>query len=332
MTADASGLDDEPTDAMAAEAERVRQEEARAELEEKTKLKAKKRGTIRWTLISVTLVWVILAGLDQFLELGTIEFNVGMQQQNEVLQQRLRNCRGTFKERYECKSQILVGSGQQSFYFWITKFGVTFGPALLIYITYNVWMGALDRKDERARRVVRIARLEKEAEEAKRRAKEEGRQKSVTAKRRQAVRDAQKNADREESIRPSNVLLITEDQDFIKQVADGLLEHGYFVVGSNFKDAYLGYKEIGYHVVVADASYKGASLKDMFRDLRERKENIRAVGISPAFEGIPSGSIVENAVALGAEVVMPKPFDPQYAAAMFDMLLDTSGQDEEAEA
>ena len=46
---------------------------------------------------------------------------------------------------------------------------------------------------------------------------------------------------------------------------------------------------------------------------------------------IPPTGIVENAVALGAELVLPKPFDPKYAAAMFDMLLDSS-LDEEAEA
>lgn len=299
------------------------------------------RKNVRWSLAAIAVLWLGLVGADQALNIGTFSFGSG--QRNQQLQLQMRDCRGTFSERYDCKSAILRAGGQQSFYFWGTALGVTFGPPLMIYIIYNLWMRAYDRREESVRRVARVERLEREAEEARLRAKEEGRQRTIAAKRRQEIRQAEKDALREQKPRPLNVLMLTESRELAESISAPLLEVGYYVLGSTFGDALLGYDQIGFHIVLADVSDESMDIKSLIQDLRARKENIRAVAMAPRFGEIPAEEIVSTSVSMGVEAVMetPKtsdatdpeaPLDITKAAALFTMLLKVEDQAKEVDS
>lgn len=302
---------------------------------------ALERKSVRWSLTAVAVLWLGLVGADQALDIGTFSF--GTDQRNEQLQAQMRDCRGSFSERYDCKSALLRASGQQSFFFWSTKLGLTFGPPLIIYIIYNLWMRAYDRRDESVRRVARVERLEREAEEARLRAKEEGRQRTVAAKRRQEVRQAEKDAQREQKALPLNVLLLTEDRELAEAIAPPMLEAGYFVLGSTFGDALLGYDQIGFHIVLVDVSGEPVDVKPLIQELRAKKDNIRAVAISPQFGEISAEEIVSISVSMGVEAIVEtptksdpedpaSPLDITKAAALFTMLLKSKDETKEVDS
>ena len=243
------------------------------------------------------------------------------------LQRQLEDCKGSFKERYECKSALMRSEQQSSFYFWAERLGLVFGPPLLAYIAYNLIIRWIEGKEEVVRRKVRLARLEKEAAEARRRAKEEGRRKTVVAKRRQAVRQAEKDADREDRRRPINVLVLSDRVDVVEPIAAELLENGYLAIESDLTDAYLGYEDIGYQVVMSDLEFKTQNEYGGFREnvlkLRELKEGIRIICMSPQFSGLNEDQIQVIAKEVKAEAAIGIPFEVDQLVELLNEVVAT---------
>ena len=88
------------------------------------------KKSVKWGAAGVALLWVFVVGFDQFF--GGSTFDYAATAKEEQLQRTLASCRGTFKERYNCKSSILLAQGRDSFNYWSKKYLITFGPPIFL--------------------------------------------------------------------------------------------------------------------------------------------------------------------------------------------------------
>ncbi len=256
----------------------------------------------------------------------------------QQIQKQLADCKGSFKKRFDCKSAILRAAGRDSFNYWGKKYAITFAPAILLYVAFHLWLRRVEWAEEKERRRVRLIRIEKIRQKKSRFAKEEGRQRTLTAKRRQAIKQAEKDAAREEKKRPLNVMMVSQDKEFVSSISEPLLEGGYNVIQTDLRDVFLGYKEIGWHIIVTETKFKRPKihpedredpdfpghpkpLQDTIDELKKRKENVRIIACSADFVGMSEDEKDEAAIAMAADAVIPKPFDIEETLELFNNLM-----------
>ncbi len=299
-----------------------------------------RKKQVRWGSTIFAIVWILGVGLDQFGDFGT--FDYGKSVREEQLQKQLNSCKGSFKIRYNCKSAILRAHGRDTFNYWGSKLGYTFGPSLLVYIIFNLWLRRVEWNEERERRRIRLIRIEKNRQKESRKAKEEGRQRTFAAQRRQSIKKAEKEAQRKEMPRPLNVMVVSQDDLLIDKLIPRYFAEGYTLIPSDLRDVFLSYKEIGYHIILIENDFKEPTLhKDDAADpdfpglplpvkatilkLRERKENVRIVSWDPKYNGLSDAQLAEKAAAVGADVAIEKPGNLEDMIALFKTLLDHKG-------
>lgn len=80
-------------------------------------------------LTVVCLGWMVWATWDQFANLppGTVENH-----SSEAVKERLRDCSGTFKQRYECKNQVVIDTDRTSFFNVLGRIAIIVVPPLLL--------------------------------------------------------------------------------------------------------------------------------------------------------------------------------------------------------
>jgi hypothetical protein len=66
----------------------------------------------KWVITGVSLLWMSWAGWDQFGNLSEEDLE---NHSSSVVQERMKDCSGTFKQRYECKENIVIQSGRNTF-------------------------------------------------------------------------------------------------------------------------------------------------------------------------------------------------------------------------
>ena len=97
------------------------------------------KKSVKWGAGIAGVIWMLVVGFDQFF--GGSTFNYADTAREEQLQRTLASCRGTFKERYHCKSSILLAEGRNSFNYWSKKYLITFAPPIFIYVVFHMWLG-----------------------------------------------------------------------------------------------------------------------------------------------------------------------------------------------
>lgn len=294
---------------------------------------------MKWGSAVVALLWVIVVGFDQFFGVGTFDYAASARE--EQLQSMMKACKGTFKQRYECKSAILRAQGRDTFNYWGKKYLLTFAQPLFLYVAFHMWLGRVETVEEVLRRKRLAIRMEKRRQKDGRIAMEQGRQRTVSAtKRRQAIQQAQQEASREDRKRPLTVMVITQQEIFVDQMKKAIWESGYFPIQSDLRDVFLSYREIGYHIILTDTEFempdihpddmnddefpgKVQPLNKTIKGLRERKENVRIIAMSPDFAGLQAEKYISTATELGVDALIEKPFEFTALVELFDQLMDT---------
>ena len=195
------------------------------------------KKSVKWGSAVVALLWVIVVGFDQFFGVGTFDYAASARE--EQLQSMMKACKGTFKQRYECKSAILRAQGRDTFNYWGKKYLLTFAPPLFLYVAFHMWLGRVETVEEVLRRKRLAIRMEKRRQKDGRIAMEQGRQRTVSAKRRQAIQQAQQEASREDRKRPLTVMVVTQQEIFVDQMKKAIWESGYFPVQTDLRDVFL---------------------------------------------------------------------------------------------
>ena len=93
-----------------------------------------KIGTSALTV--VCLVWMAAATWSQFADLpeGTVENH-----SSEATKERMRDCSGTFKQRYECKNAIVIETDRNSFFNVLGRIAIIALPPLLLVGGLHIW-------------------------------------------------------------------------------------------------------------------------------------------------------------------------------------------------
>lgn len=78
---------------------------------------------------TVSLVWMAWAGWNQLVDLpeGTVENH-----SSDVVKERLRDCSGTFKQRYECKNQVVIDTDRSSFFNMLGRISIVVVPPMIL--------------------------------------------------------------------------------------------------------------------------------------------------------------------------------------------------------
>jgi len=295
------------------------------------------KSSVRWVVTVLAVLWVAGIGWDQFNDLGTFSLDENGDQREQQIQKQLKDCRGTFQERYDCKSAILRAHGRDSFYYWAKKYSLTFGPALFLYIAFHFWLRSVETVEEKARRERRMARIEARKAKEGRFVVEQSRRRSLAASRRQEIRKAEAQAMRDDKLNPLNMLVISQDERWMDRLRKQMWEHGYYVVQSDLRDAFLSFREIAFHVVLTETKFKPPDvhpddledeefpgkpmpLKDAIARMRQVKESIIIVACAPEFANLSAQDFIAAATGLGVDAVIEKPFEPEKLAGILDAL------------
>jgi hypothetical protein len=86
-------------------------------------------------LIGLGLVWIAWAGWDQFADIPDDDMET---HSSASVQERLRDCAGTFKQRYDCKEAIVIQVHRETFNNLIGRTAIVVVPPLLAAIGYGI--------------------------------------------------------------------------------------------------------------------------------------------------------------------------------------------------
>lgn len=285
-------------------------------------MNARSKFTLRWTVAAAAVAWLVVTGANEYFDLGVFRYQA--QKNQEALDRQLAECRGNFKERYECKSQLLRAAGTSSFYYWSTRLGIIFGPPFVLYVIYQISMGFVVRREQSASQARRLVRLEEKAEEERLAALEEARQRKIALSRSKIFRDA-KTAAQKARVEEPIPALVVDPTDAGEKLCEELGEHGYTAVpSSDPDDALIGFKTLPYRLVVTETSFDddGTPLKDALATMRKQKEDLKIVAVSEEFPKMKPNDVQQTAVALGADVGFPKPVEAAIFAEIARRLLE----------
>ena len=295
------------------------------------------KSSVKWVSIALAIVWLALVGWDQFNDLGTFALGAN-DYREEAIQKQLKDCHGTFHERYDCKSAILRAHGRDSFYFWSKKYALTFGPALFIYVAFTFWLRSVETVEEKERRIRRVARIEARKQKEGRFAQEQARRRALAAQRRQEIRKAETQAMREDKEKPKNLLVISQDDVWVEKFRRYLWAGGYFIIRSDLRDVFLSFREISYLAVLTETKFAAPDmhpedvddedfpgrplpLKDVIQRMRSIKESIRIVACAPEFKDLTAQQFIAAATGLRCDAVIEKPFEPDKLLDLLSKLL-----------
>lgn len=291
---------------------------------------------VKWGVVGVCLIWIAAAG---WMTIGTHYMDTGSFGPGEAFgkryDQKVKDCRGTFSERYDCKSAVIRDRNVRTFYFWAKKVGLTFGPALGIGGAWFVFYLLVERKRESVRRRVRLERKAREAEAERQRQIEEGKRRAEEAKLKKAEKQKQKEEEKkkreeaadnlygddagtdiaeveETGLRAMHVLLIDDDKDAVEAISGELLKAGYRVkAAATSADAFDGFADSTYDLVVADVAANGLGGIAGVRKLRALRDDVKIIAVTGNIDNITPEKAAMAAQKIGADSVMAKPIDPE---------------------
>ncbi|MEO5375044.1 MAG: hypothetical protein H7840_12300 [Alphaproteobacteria bacterium] len=88
---------------------------------------ASTRTVAKWAVTSASFLWIAIVGWLQI----TAMFGTDMQtHSSDQVQQRLSDCSGTFRQRYECKEAIVLGVQRSSAWLVLARLLLIIGPPL----------------------------------------------------------------------------------------------------------------------------------------------------------------------------------------------------------
>ena len=295
---------------------------------------------VKWPILGVAVVWIAAFG---WLELVRPDPHAEMraQRNEERLQQKIKDCRGNFSQRYDCKSALVREKDAQEFYEWAEKLSLTFAPPLALFAFYIGFVVIRERKAEAVRRVRRVKRIEKEKEDSRILAIEEGRKRAEEARKRAEEKKREKEARKREkegelkeeasekapeqapaeakapqqaSVKSEpqqrRVLLIDDVGAEVEAVTKKLAVSGIGV--AHFPDmehALAVFAKSGGDLVITNVLAGGMDGLEGIKKLRDLRSDIKIIAISGGVADMSPEDVLAAAKKMGADGVMAKPLD-----------------------
>jgi hypothetical protein len=141
---------------------------------------------VKWSAVLIAFLWMGAAGWHQFFATTDADRTAYQQQ---LYEQRLRDCRSQYATRYDCTSEVIRRQNHEIVVLWAIRLGIIFGPPLALALVYSIVSNTRERRKEVRRNRARLERKAREAEEARQRAIEHGRQQIEEARKRAEQND-----------------------------------------------------------------------------------------------------------------------------------------------
>lgn len=260
------------------------------------------------------LAWFLGAGWAFFVPL--IPDEIEAQQAEIQFKERMKDCEGTFKERYECKSALKSERDAEQFVPLITAIGVVFIPILILFVGMSKWAKGFESKRQAELRETTVEKRqvireeeEKRREENRKIAQEQIRERNIESKRRKDMSRADENARAENKPDPIHVLLVLKDEDEGADLTKELTAMGCHVIASNsLEDGLVGIKKLRYDVAVLGVLIEGMGGIEGIKTIREHRKDIKIIATSAGTEGVDAEDVLKAAQAVGADATLARPY------------------------
>lgn len=97
------------------------------------------RSRLKLIFTTTSLVWMAVTGWMMFAHLDQDDMG---NLNSSALRDRMAECQGSFRERYDCKETLIVKSGRQTFNDMFLRFLLVIAPPLAA----NIWLGLYLRR------------------------------------------------------------------------------------------------------------------------------------------------------------------------------------------
>ena len=105
---------------------------------------------LRWFLIVLGVLWLGAGTWYEFLRYEE-GFEFREQMREERFQQKIKDCRGSFSARYECKNAAIRKNQLETFKIWVEKLSVVCAPPVVVFLGYIGVIYIIERRREAAR-------------------------------------------------------------------------------------------------------------------------------------------------------------------------------------
>lgn len=106
------------------------------------------RTRLKWAVNGGGALWLVLVG---WLMLATLPDSAVQNHGSSMVKDRMENCAGTFSERFDCKQQIIIASGRETFYVTALRFLLVIVPPLAASGWLSSYLRRQPLSDERPR-------------------------------------------------------------------------------------------------------------------------------------------------------------------------------------
>lgn len=86
------------------------------------------RTRLKWAVSGGSVLWMLLIG---WLMLATLPDGAVEHHGSDQIKDRMSQCAGSFRDRYDCKEQIIIESGRETFYVLALRFLLVIVPPLV---------------------------------------------------------------------------------------------------------------------------------------------------------------------------------------------------------
>lgn len=124
-------------------------------------------------------------------------------------------------------------------------------------------------------------------------------------------------------IKPKGYILVIEDSPAMADIISYTLsQSGYQVVVSfNMEDALKNFENSIYDLIISDIFMEGMGGVEGIAQIRKLQPNARIIAISGGYSGISPEDALQAASKMGADTILPKPFELDALEQMVSDLL-----------
>lgn len=92
------------------------------------------RVVLNWVATAVCALWMGVTVYSQFFDVDPNQYGF----RSPEIEQKMKNCAGSFEQRYKCKEALIIEKGHDSFLIWISKMALVFGPPAILLALVRV--------------------------------------------------------------------------------------------------------------------------------------------------------------------------------------------------
>ncbi|MGA0395149.1 MAG: response regulator, partial [Rhodospirillales bacterium] len=254
-------------------------------------------------------------------------------EQSEIqYQERLKDCTGSYKERYDCKQDLKSERDTERFVPIITGIGIVFTPILILFFAMNFWAKSQERQRQAELRETTIEKRqeireeeEKRREENRKIQQEQVRKRNIESKRRSDISRADENARAENKSDPIHALLILSDDEERSAIEESLNEQDCHVVATNtVEDGLIGIEKLRYDVVIIGILIEGLGGIEGIKKIREHRNDIKIIAASAGTGDVNAEEVLKAAESIGADATITRPINIKALRRLILKLVDKS--------